>query len=407
MREPFRHFRIIFNILLILEIKLGIAIITVAVAYQNVLGSFTPDEKRSLNSTFVNLYIMGFQLIATYLCSLSMWRTIWTKKYSRSIQLLLVVWSMFCFIIIIGGCATIWCLLDIPDILTTNVSMMLFHGIEVYYTSPAWKFLWDELQYNNECCGVNGYDDWMRAKWMPKSFNRQRRDRRSYVRNRFQHNTEEPRIIADCVPKRPHGPQDTTQISLSYETPRLSLEVTEDYGAHDMGSQILAPYACCKHNSLSCYQNYIPKSDNDDDEVGSIFQLNFTEINTKACLPLFKEYLWYATHILLILVSAAVIIDIIICCLAKYLMFQSRFHSYCELEPSYDEDGNALVIVKCPPKVRCVTLDESISMDSDVANVGSDTEPCICCCDIETGHQCSNVGQYLNTQYGSGNILPH
>lgn len=75
--------------------------------------------------------------------------------------------------------------------------------------------------------------------------------------------------------------------------------------------RILAPYACCKHNSLSCYQNYLPRSDDTDDgSISSMSHLNFTEINTKPCLPLFKEYLWYAMHILMVLVSAAVLIDV-------------------------------------------------------------------------------------------------
>ncbi|XP_005182936.2 uncharacterized protein LOC101890537 [Musca domestica] len=407
MREPFRHFRLIVNILLVLEIKLGIAIVTITAAYQNVLGSFmAPTEKRLLFSTLVNLYIMGFQLIATYLCSLSMWRTIWTRRYSRSIQFLLMVWSVFCCIIIVGGCVTMWCLLDMPEILGANVSLMLFHGMEVYYTSPAWKFLWDEIQYNNECCGVEGYDDWMHATWMPKTTVKLSKDSRLYNGGRFKHNSKESRIITDCVRKEPQGNHESTELSISYENPSLSIEDVD--GGDDIGLRILAPYACCKHNSLSCYQNYLPRSDDTDDgSISSMSHLNFTEINTKPCLPLFKEYLWYAMHILMVLVSAAVLIDLLICCLTKYFMFKSRFHSYCELESSFDDDGNALVVVKCPPKVRCVTLEEAVSIDSDMANVGSDVEPCICCCDLEMDQNCGNACQYLTDENRRDEIALH
>ncbi|XP_061397613.1 uncharacterized protein LOC133333314 [Musca vetustissima] len=384
MREPFRNYRIIFNILLILEIKLGIAIITVTAAYQHVLNLFMlPQERRLLTSTFINLYIMGFQLIATYLCSFSMWRNIWARKYSRSIQLLVIVWSVFCFIIVVGGCATIWHLLNTPQFLIANVSMMLFRGIEVYYSNPSWKFFWDELQYTNECCGVNGYDDWMHASWMPQSYVKESRQTRTQYRPRFKHNPKEHRVITNCIQK---VPQVTTDISIAFVNPS-DASLNND----DIGSQILAPYACCKYNSLSCYQNYLPRTG---DGVGSISQLNITEINTKACLPLFKEYLLCAVNVLLILVSLAVLIDILMCCLTKYLMLHSRVPSYCELDPSYDDDGNALVVVKCPPRVRCVTLEESDSIDSDVANIGSDVEPCICTFDMDMGVDCSNVGQY-------------
>lgn len=46
------------------------------------------------------------------------------------------------------------------------------------------------------------------------------------------------------------------------------------------------------------------------DNSKRIPQLNLTEINTKACLPLFKEFLWSALQILLFLMLAAIIIDV-------------------------------------------------------------------------------------------------
>lgn len=172
MREPFRKFRLIVNVLLISEIALGVAIIAVAVAYQNTLSTFmTVAEGKILFPTFFNAYILAFQVIVTYLCSLCMWRRVWVRRYSKSIRLLLSIWSFFCLLIVVGGCATIWSLLGSSDGLGENVALMLLRGIEVYYANPEWKFLWDQLQYTRECCGVNGYADWMHASWMPISSN--------------------------------------------------------------------------------------------------------------------------------------------------------------------------------------------------------------------------------------------
>ena len=45
----------------------------------------------------------------------------------------------------------------------------------------------------------------------------------------------------------------------------------------------------------------------------------------------------------------------------------------------FDEDGNALVVIKCPPNVKCITMEEQINSDSDLPNIQSSSKACICC----------------------------
>lgn len=171
MREPFRKFRLILAILLMSEIFLGLAIILMTAACQYLLGSFViQGQSEALSYKFLNCYLVGFQLFAIYTCSVSMWKSVWLRRYSTSIKLLLRIWLFFCIIIILCGCATIWSMFSSLDAITENVAIMLLRGIDVYYMNPEWKLLWDQLQYSHKCCGVNEYLDWMHASWMPQSF---------------------------------------------------------------------------------------------------------------------------------------------------------------------------------------------------------------------------------------------
>lgn len=169
MREPIIHTRYIYNILFIIEVILGAAIIFVTVLYQNILNAFMVSlEQKILMAKFFNTYVLGFQLIACYLCSLSMWRRLWCRRYTATLEILLGIWLFFCFLIIVSGIATTWSVLYSADSLVNTAELMLFQGIDLYYENPEWKLLWDQLQYNEQCCGVKSYKDWMSAKWMPK-----------------------------------------------------------------------------------------------------------------------------------------------------------------------------------------------------------------------------------------------
>lgn len=171
MREPLPKLRLVINFLLMLEVLLGIAIILVAACYQSILGSFMVQvDRKMLAAKFFNTYLLGFQLIASYICSVSMWRRVWKRRYSQTIELLLSVWLFFCFLIVLCGMGTVWSLVNSSDALENTAEIMLFYGIDLYYMMPEWKLLWDQLQYSQECCGVHGYEDWAHANWMPKEY---------------------------------------------------------------------------------------------------------------------------------------------------------------------------------------------------------------------------------------------
>lgn len=166
MREPFRNARVYLTTLLVLELLIGIAIIAVAAAYQCILNDFLADiERDMLLGQLFCIYILGIQIILTFVLGLIIWSKLWTRTATPNVRILLSIWTFFSFLLILTGIASIWCLFAVADATANSVESSLLRGIDLYYTCPQWKLLWDGLQFHKECCGVRSYKDWMRAAW--------------------------------------------------------------------------------------------------------------------------------------------------------------------------------------------------------------------------------------------------
>ncbi|XP_053959546.1 uncharacterized protein LOC128864080 [Anastrepha ludens] len=325
MQEPFGRARVYLTVLLLSEVFLGLAIIIVTGIYQRILGAYMAGvERKMLGGQFFNTYILGFQLMVVYACSIAMWSSLWSRRCSPNVNLLLNLWMFFGFVVVFCGFGTIWSLITCADALENTAEMSLLKGIDLYYTCPEWKLLLDGLQYHKECCGVHSYKDWMKASWMPE-------------------------------------------------------EATQCQSAGS-GETALAPYACCKHSCASCFENYIPRTDN-----SHIPYLTLSQINTEGCLPLFTNKMWEILYVLVALVLIAFKLDLIICCLAKYIIRkQADIDSWCcENEACDDEEGKPMLVVKCPP-TRCVKFDGEENTNPQIlTKLGKPSEglndPCNCC----------------------------
>ncbi|XP_067625283.1 uncharacterized protein Tsp33B [Eurosta solidaginis] len=318
MQEPFGRARVYLTMLLLSEVFLGLAIIIVTAVYQRILGAYMADvERKMLGGQFFNTYILGFQLIVVYACSIAMWASLWSRRCSPNINLLLNLWMFFCFVVVFCGFGTIWSLITCADALENTAEMSLLKGIDLYYTCPEWKLLWDGLQYHKECCGVHSYKDWMKASWMPA---------------------------------------EATQC--------------QTVGS---GETALAPYACCKHTCATCFENYIPRTDN-----SRIPYLTLSQINIEGCLPLFTNKMWEILYVLVALVLIAFKLDLIICCLAKYIIRKQSEIDCCSFDNSGcdEEDSRPMVVVKCPTP-RCVKFDGDEKMAPKIGK--SCRGPCKCC----------------------------
>lgn len=41
-------------------------------------------------------------------------------------------------------------------------------GMIHYLSDSSWKEIIDRLQFNNECCGIDSYENWYETAWLTK-----------------------------------------------------------------------------------------------------------------------------------------------------------------------------------------------------------------------------------------------
>ncbi|XP_030383221.1 CD63 antigen [Scaptodrosophila lebanonensis] len=332
MREPFRKASVYITLLLILEAVIGLVIVIVTAIYQSLLtGYLAETESRMLYGFLFNIYIFGIQLIVTFLCSNSMWNRLWCRRCTPNVRLLLTVWLFYLCVIIASGVAAVWNFYRSVDVLESAAENSLIRGIDMYYSCPEWKLLWDGLQMRRQCCGVRTYKDWMNADWMPRP----------------------------------------------------------DDNCTDIAGSVLAPYACCKRDSDRCFANYMPGSEeiSHTNSRQPFPTLSVEYINTNGCLPVYSDTLWRYIYILLVLAMLSLKVLILLCCMTKYILHRQNVGDGCDNVGLTDEEGRPLVVVKYPCNVRCITIGED--------DLASDMAPDVnyCNCEEPTEDRC-NAGYY-------------
>ncbi|XP_037960292.1 uncharacterized protein LOC119689525 [Teleopsis dalmanni] len=327
MREPFCKARQYIVMLLVAEVMLGIMIIVLTYVYHRILSGYLDElECKLLSGQLFNTYLLGIQIIITYFCSIFMWQRLWGRQFSSNVLLLLNLWTLFSSMIVFCGFGSVYYLLNCADSFERMVETSLLTGIDMYYTCAEWKYLWDGLQFHQECCGVYGYGDWVKASWMPSS-------------------------SGSCLTSNKES--------------------------------VYAPYACCKHDCKNCFENYVSHHNGG----GAMPLLNLADINTVGCLPIFKHSMWKILYVLLGLIIVAFNLDILICCMTKYITSKQILDD-CEdpYDHSYAEDDPNLLVVKYPSSVRCVLYNQENTTNDSCKNnnpkIGEPITPvnkCQCC----------------------------
>ncbi|KAH8412248.1 hypothetical protein KR009_000809 [Drosophila setifemur] len=332
MRQPFRRAPVYVALLLISEAFLGLLILAVTGYYHRLLTGYLAEiESRLTYGYLFGIYVFGVQLVVTFLCSISMWQRLWQRRCTPNVRLLLNIWLFYSCVIISSGFGCVWNLYRGVEVLRTAAETSLIRGIDMYYSCPEWKLLWDGLQWHKECCGVHGYKDWMMADWMPEQ-------------------------VDNC------------------------------------SSVILAPYACCKRACNSCYNHFAPGAQSEGRQPFPA--LTMDSINTDGCLPIFCRALMSFVYILLALWALALKflvgalttltpnstpisnpannLQIMLCCMTKYILHRQNEGDGCDHAGLADDEGHPLVVVKYPSNVRCVTIGED--------DLASDMAPNYCNC---------------------------
>ncbi|SPP82230.1 tetraspanin-15 [Drosophila guanche] len=307
MRQPLRNASVYITLLLVIEAIIGLLLITVTAYYHAIITGYLSEiECRSVHGYLLNIYIFGAQLVLTFLCSLSMWRRLWKRRCTPNIQLLLSIWLFYSCIIVASGLASVWNVYRSGKVFENGAETSLIRGIDMYYSCPEWKLLWDGLQLHEECCGVHSYKDWMNADWMPQQ-------------------------------------EDNDNCS----TPSGS-------------NGILAPYTCCKRG---CESSTNPDMSSDEQQPFPSFSLD--SIHTNGCLAVFCKALWRLLYTQLGLALLSLKFLIMLCFLTKFIVQrQNESDASCDNLGLTDDDGYPLVVVKYPSNVRCLVIgDEDLASD--------------------------------------------
>ncbi len=79
---------------------------------------------------------------------------------------LLKLWQFFIFTASLNGIFGGYMINGSRKFLKQTIESTLFRGIDLYYTDPEYRLIWDGLQYNEQCFGVASYKDWQSLSWM-------------------------------------------------------------------------------------------------------------------------------------------------------------------------------------------------------------------------------------------------
>lgn len=149
-----------------IQILIGLMIIITSEYFKNLLGQYVPEiEQNEINIKLFLFELFGINVFLSYIGGLPLIRRL-TDSYTNHFSSLLKLWQFFIFTASLNGIFGGYMINGSRKFLKKTVEATLFRGIEVYYSDPEWRLIWDGFQYNEQCCGVIDFRDWQSLSWM-------------------------------------------------------------------------------------------------------------------------------------------------------------------------------------------------------------------------------------------------
>lgn len=168
-QTPLKHYwaYILLNILFFIQIGIAVSVVLLAEYYKHILGQHLPNVDRDeINTKLYLMELYGVHVFINYVCGLPLIRKCATESwFTSSLVTLLKVWHLFVLSVSVDGFLFGWLIGRSIDFLKKSVEMSMYKGMEVYYSDVQWRILWDDRQYNGQCCGVADYRDWQLLAW--------------------------------------------------------------------------------------------------------------------------------------------------------------------------------------------------------------------------------------------------
>ncbi|XP_055916833.1 uncharacterized protein LOC129949413 [Eupeodes corollae] len=309
MRDKLSYSQCCVTILMSLEILVGLILLCVTTYFHYVFKTYIPkSERQFLFSQITSIYILDFEIFVCFFLGLALWHQCCKNDTITHHSKLLLLWKSFSSMVVVCGSVTIWFQYNNIESLQIAYASSLFQGIDLYFTEPEWKILWDEIQIRNECCGVLGFKDWQEAVWISQQ-------------------------------------DDCPQMSDSF----LPMAVI--------------PYACCKRSATSCFESFAPNS-----HATDIEDLDkdtcISDINTGGCLAKFKSLTLQFSHILSGIWIFCVVIEMVLLTFILCTIFRAKKNE-CNASFKDNSDERPLVVLKYSRNVRCITLTDEETFGDD------------------------------------------
>lgn len=153
-------------VLVTIQISIGVMVIITSEYFKNLLGRYVPEiEQNEIDVKLFLFELFGCNVFLSYIGGLPLLRRL-SDSYTNHLSSLLKLWQFFIFTASLNGIFGGYMINGSRKFLKQTIETTLFRGIDVYYTDPEWRLIWDGFQYHEQCCGVVGFKDWQSLSWM-------------------------------------------------------------------------------------------------------------------------------------------------------------------------------------------------------------------------------------------------
>lgn len=148
-------------LLILLAILCGVTLISSGEYFKIILSKYILQVSHSQAYNIMLLtQLYSFQVIILFLFGFPIAVKALRDIYTVHLVFLMRMWLLLGLTIVVEGVLVAIVLLKSSMEFTEFLELELFKGMDSYYSNPEWRFIWDSVQYRQQCCGVYNFQDW-------------------------------------------------------------------------------------------------------------------------------------------------------------------------------------------------------------------------------------------------------
>lgn len=90
---------------------------------------------------------------------------LFADAYTRHLKVCTILWILLSIETVVGSLFMTWLFIDTMNYVAVDFEESLKLGINLYESDPQWVLIFDNLQYNYQCCGVYNHTDWTKISF--------------------------------------------------------------------------------------------------------------------------------------------------------------------------------------------------------------------------------------------------